>query len=86
MVLATQGQTLQIPVRGRIHTMKMWAVDCFYSFYPGQSTFFNMAATESDSDIHLNPLSPHDALKHYFKALKSQFNSLQRRGLEEKIS
>ena len=32
----------------------------------------------------LNPLSPHDALKHHFSSLKTQFISLQLRVLEGK--
>ena len=33
----------------------------------------------------LNPLSPHDALKHHFTSLKTQLISLQPRVLEGKL-
>ena len=33
----------------------------------------------------INPLSPHDALKHHITSLKTQFSSLQLRVLEGKF-
>ena len=34
---------------------------------------------------HVNPLSPHDALKHHFTSLKTDLIFLQPRGLERKF-
>ena len=34
--------------------------------------------------FHLNPLSPHDALKHHFTSLKTDLISLQQKVLERK--
>ena len=34
---------------------------------------------------HINPLSPHDALKHHFTSLKTQLIFLQQRVLEQKF-
>ena len=36
-------------------------------------------------NLHTNPLSPHDALKHHFTSLKTQLISLQPRVLEGEL-
>ena len=36
-------------------------------------------------ESHLNPLSPHDALKHHFTSLKTDLIFLQQRVLERKF-
>ena len=36
--------------------------------------------------MHFNPLSPHDALKHHLRSLKTDFILLKLRGFRRKIS
>ena len=62
---------------------RLWTHNIGLGLYSNEAIY--MTFNPFSAGTHLNPLSPHDALKHHFTSLKTDLIFLQPRVLEGKF-